>query len=244
MGQQRKAIEIENNLGNLEEVKPVYVGNLDVEKLQSDQKMNKLIERARIDRLDDTFFKEFVYGAGESKDTSKKSKKEALEDLGADDSEFDEMSIPKLDSDKCLSLWQPWASLLVKGHKRHEGRTWYTPHRGYLWISAGSKKLEKATFDSVVSDCITENLKNYNSDITDNLPDDYPISYLLGRVFIKDCMDQASYRKKYPNGTSTSEYVLICEEAEELPYPLPLSSEHKIFDLNQYMLEAASQQLI
>ena len=104
--QQRKAIEVENNLGNLEEVKPVYVGNLDVEKLQSDQKMNKLIERARIDRLDDTFFKEFVYGAGESKE--KKSKRE---DLEADS--VDEMSIPKLDSDKCLSFWLTEEATLV-----------------------------------------------------------------------------------------------------------------------------------
>ena len=51
------------------------------------------------------------------------------------DRELMEMS----DDGMCLSLHQPWASLLVMGIKRHEGRTWYTQHRGRLWIHAGSK---------------------------------------------------------------------------------------------------------
>lgn len=34
--------------------------------------------------------------------------------------------------DKCLTLHQPWASLLVYGVKRIEGRGWKTLHRGKL----------------------------------------------------------------------------------------------------------------
>ncbi len=44
------------------------------------------------------------------------------------------------DEGMCLSMHQPWASLLIKGIKKHEGRTWYTPHRGRLWIHAASKQ--------------------------------------------------------------------------------------------------------
>nr|CAD7453256.1 unnamed protein product [Timema tahoe] len=51
------------------------------------------------------------------------------------DREFLEMC----DEGYCLSMHQPWASLLVAGIKEHEGRTWYTAHRGRLWIAAGSK---------------------------------------------------------------------------------------------------------
>ena len=43
------------------------------------------------------------------------------------------------DDGMCLSMHQPWASLLVMGIKIHEGRTWYSQHRGRLWIHAGSK---------------------------------------------------------------------------------------------------------
>ena len=51
------------------------------------------------------------------------------------DRELMEMS----DDGMCLSMHQPWASLLVMGIKIHEGRTWYSQHRGRLWIHAGSK---------------------------------------------------------------------------------------------------------
>lgn len=35
-----------------------------------------------------------------------------------------------------LSLWQPWASLLVHGRKRVETRSWHSWHRGPLFIHA------------------------------------------------------------------------------------------------------------
>lgn len=39
----------------------------------------------------------------------------------------------------CLSLWQPWASLLVGGRKRVETRGWPIRHRGRLLIHAAKK---------------------------------------------------------------------------------------------------------
>jgi hypothetical protein len=47
----------------------------------------------------------------------------------------DEDLLKMVDYGKCLSLHQPWASLLVAGIKTVEGRSWYTPHRGRLWIA-------------------------------------------------------------------------------------------------------------
>jgi hypothetical protein len=37
---------------------------------------------------------------------------------------------------KCLSLWQPWASLIIIGAKRFETRSWETLYRGPLLIHA------------------------------------------------------------------------------------------------------------
>ncbi len=45
------------------------------------------------------------------------------------------------DTGQCMSMHQPYASLLVGGIKMHEGRAWYTPHRGRLWIAAAAKVL-------------------------------------------------------------------------------------------------------
>ena len=39
-----------------------------------------------------------------------------------------------------LSMHQPWASLLVCGIKRIEGRSWLSKHRGRLWIHSTSQK--------------------------------------------------------------------------------------------------------
>lgn len=43
----------------------------------------------------------------------------------------------KADKMACLTMHQPWASLLVYGIKRAEGRGWNTDFRGRLWIHAG-----------------------------------------------------------------------------------------------------------
>lgn len=40
---------------------------------------------------------------------------------------------------KAISLWQPWASLMVLGHKRIETRTWKTDYTGELAIHAAKR---------------------------------------------------------------------------------------------------------
>ncbi len=42
----------------------------------------------------------------------------------------------------CISMHQPWASLLVHGIKRVEGRAWPTEHRGTLWVHATAQAPE------------------------------------------------------------------------------------------------------
>ena len=37
---------------------------------------------------------------------------------------------------KCISLWEPWASLMYVGAKKNETRSWPTKHRGPLLICA------------------------------------------------------------------------------------------------------------
>lgn len=42
---------------------------------------------------------------------------------------------------KAITLHQPWATLLARGIKKHETRTWNTLHRGPLIIHAGKAKI-------------------------------------------------------------------------------------------------------
>jgi len=41
--------------------------------------------------------------------------------------------------DPCITLWEPWASLLVHGAKTIETRGWRTHHTGPLWIHAAKR---------------------------------------------------------------------------------------------------------
>lgn len=41
---------------------------------------------------------------------------------------------------KALTICQPYAALIVRGEKRVENRTWWTPYRGPLLIHAGKSR--------------------------------------------------------------------------------------------------------
>lgn len=75
---------------------------------------------------------------------------------------------------KCLTVHQPYASLIVAGVKRVENRTWTTRHRGPLLIHAG---------------------RSYDPDapLPPDCPDvrDLPYGAIIGRVTLLDCVPLA-----------------------------------------------------
>lgn len=83
----------------------------------------------------------------------------------------------------CLSMHQPWATLLVKGIKKTEGRSWYTSHRGRLWIASTSKQPSSETIKA---------LETHYQETTgvSAFPTSYPTASLLGCVNIKDVVQE------------------------------------------------------
>lgn len=151
------------------------------------------------------------------------------------DKEFQEMSDMKC----CMSMHQPWASLLIAGIKMHEGRSWYTAHRGRLWIASTAKPAD--------SDEIKRMEKFYQLHLKDEnlkLPTQYPPGVLLGCVKVTDCLPQEEYRKIYPNGESESPFVFICDDPQELPVRFPVKGEHKIYKLDSNIHSAANKTLL
>ncbi|CAG9563779.1 unnamed protein product [Danaus chrysippus] len=138
------------------------------------------------------------------------------------------------DTGRCLSMHQPWASLLVEGIKMHEGRTWYTSHRGRLWIASTVRAPE----DSVV-----RALENQYSVLYPEkqikFPSFYPTGCLLGCVTVDDCLSQEEYAKKYPDGESDSPYVFICSNPISLRLRFPIKGQHKIYTLDKTIHQAA-----
>lgn len=50
---------------------------------------------------------------------------------------------------KALTIQQPWAQLIVTGHKTIENRTWKTEYRGPLYIHAGKRMYDMPTAEIV-----------------------------------------------------------------------------------------------
>ncbi|CAH1254531.1 TRIP4 [Branchiostoma lanceolatum] len=142
------------------------------------------------------------------------------------------------DDGMCLSMHQPWASLLVLGIKKHEGRTWYSPHRGRLWIAAASKQPSQEEVAEV---------ENAHRIIANEphlqFPKDYPVACLLGCVDVADVLPQEEYREQYPDGESASDFVFICENFQELIIKFPIKGKHKIWRLDPTTHKAAKKGL-
>ncbi|KAF9422321.1 hypothetical protein HW555_001911 [Spodoptera exigua] len=146
------------------------------------------------------------------------------------DLELQEMS----DTGRCLSMHQPWASLLVEGIKLHEGRTWYSSHRGRLWIASTVKPP-----DQEVVRAIENQYRVLYPETEVKFPSFYPTGCLLGCVNVDDCLPQEEYQKKYPGGESDSPYVFICSNPISLRLRFPIKGAHKIYALDKTIHQAA-----
>ncbi|NWH34956.1 TRIP4 protein, partial [Chloropsis hardwickii] len=140
--------------------------------------------------------------------------------LRIQDRELQEIS----DDGWCLSLHQPWASLLVRGIKRVEGRTWYTSHRGRLWIAATAKRPSPQE----ISELEATYRMLLHKDV--EFPSDYPSGCLLGCVDVTDCLSQEQFQEQYPDLSqeSGSPFVFICTNPQEMVLKFPIKGKHKI----------------
>ncbi|XP_066557826.1 activating signal cointegrator 1 [Amia ocellicauda] len=144
------------------------------------------------------------------------------------------------DGGYCLSMHQPWASLLVLGIKRVEGRTWYTSHRGRLWIAAAAKRPTPQEIAQV--EAMYRNLYRTAPDF----PKEYPTGCLLGCVNVIDCLSQEQFQEQHPKTCeeSGSPFVFICSNPQELLVKFPMKGKHKIWKLDRQYHQGAKKGLM
>ncbi len=63
---------------------------------------------------------------------------------------------------KAITIWQPWASLLVSGQKIYETRSWATTYRGPIAIHA-AKRPVRQTIDALAKGNLLETLALFES---------------------------------------------------------------------------------
>ncbi|KAM6409577.1 activating signal cointegrator 1 [Rhynochetos jubatus] len=156
--------------------------------------------------------------------------------LRIQDRELQEIS----DDGWCLSVHQPWASLLIRGIKRVEGRTWYTSHRGRLWIAATAKRPSPQE----ISELETTYRMLLGKDV--EFPSDYPSGCLLGCVDVTDCLSQEQFNEQYPDLSqeSGSPFVFICTNPQEMVVKFPIKGKPKIWKLDAKIHQGAKKGLM
>lgn len=139
---------------------------------------------------------------------------------------------------KCLSMWQPWASLLIWGFKRFEGRVWDTDYRGPLWIHAGAKVPDKETIENVEN----QYRKLYQGVDLPPFPTTYPTGCVIGVVDLQDVIDQKVYTENVPKrytGESTEEHLFVVRNPRRLLVNVKCTGNKGIFDLEESVVEGA-----
>jgi hypothetical protein len=90
---------------------------------------------------------------------------------------------------KVIVVRQPWAWLIVNGHKNIENRTWATRYRGSLLIQASATLPSRAA--------LTE-FRSYASRRGVTLPDHFETGGIVGLVHVDDCVTES--RSKWFDG--------------------------------------------
>ena len=136
----------------------------------------------------------------------------------------------------CLTMHQPWASLLVYGIKRAEGRGWTTDFRGRLWIHAAAKE----PTPELIASCeehYREIYRLHGDSIAIDFPKHYPTSALVGCVDVVDVVPfQDLSAMHIPSSVEEEEmgspFVFLCQNYRRLMLPFSLKGEHKLWKMN------------
>lgn len=143
---------------------------------------------------------------------------------------------------KCISMHQPWASLLVAGIKTVEGRSWSTTYRGPLWIASTVKKCDTAAADRARLEYAT-----YTGS-TEGFPTSFPSASLLGLVDVRNCLARDEWQRCVQRGDlkderNDSSFLFVCDCPRQLTIPLPVRGMHRIWSLPASTAMAATLDL-
>ena len=108
---------------------------------------------------------------------------------------------------KAISIRQPWAWLIIEGHKPIENRTWPTNFRGDIQIHAAKGCTVQEYTDAV------EFVRSFNPTLAAGIPPLHQLDKggIIGLVRITDCV------RKHPSPFFVGPWGFVMDK----PYPLP-----------------------
>jgi activating signal cointegrator 1 len=163
---------------------------------------------------------------------------------------------------KCLSLWQPWATLLATGKKRVETRSWELRYRGPLLIHA-AKKWEPELAEVAVGLFFRGNLESLGivfdaDERAIKAGWGLPFGAIVGRVDVTDCFRTEDVRDGLSEATvatgpgyrlldiniserafgdySPGRFAFLCANAVKFDVPIPYRGAQGLFDVPDQVL--------
>lgn len=143
---------------------------------------------------------------------------------------------------KCISLIQPWASLVIRGAKRYETRSWETSYRGPLLIAA-CKKFPADCKTLCLSDPFFTALDLIDPQSVETLP----LGCILGRVSLAACLPAAEVQAKLDDeerafGDFTAgRFAWLLDDPVRYANPLPWRGSLGLFDVpDSFLTELAA----
>ncbi|HVS73124.1 MAG TPA: ASCH domain-containing protein [Phycisphaerae bacterium] len=146
---------------------------------------------------------------------------------------------------KCLSLWQPWATLVVIGAKKFETRSWPTSHRGWLLIHAAKKRDRESLRDAIEDVFFSDPLKK--AGYAD--PEMLPFGAIIGMVALESCrlihhdntMGYSSHRlPDYPERAlgnfAPGRFAWELRDFGRFSRPVPFKGCQGIFDVSEELV--------
>lgn len=128
---------------------------------------------------------------------------------------------------KCLTVHQPWAWLIVNGHKDVENRVWSTRYRGPLLIHASK------TFDHEGAKSVYERIKSGRLPRIE-FPPGYHSGCIVGAVILNRCETWWTAIKTGPRSPwhNMGAWGWHLENATRFAAPAPLRGRQRIFNVS------------
>ncbi len=127
---------------------------------------------------------------------------------------------------KCISVRQPWATLLVLGVKPVENRTWSTKYRGELYIHAGKAYDKEDVFYEIVEGLSAADRQKLNDAGIVKLSQ-IGFGAIIGSVNLDDIVTDCTH--KYANQELGTFHWMVT--ARSLVFPVPWKGQLGLFEV-------------
>lgn len=131
---------------------------------------------------------------------------------------------------KCLSIKQPWASLIVMGLKDIENRNWKTTYRGPLLIHASK------TYD-LEGEMWLQSQPAYKEECLTLIKEGYLLPCRFPRGLIIGCVDMIECFAAHPSKWFWGEYGFIFINPRKFSAYLPYHGFPGLFDVPDKIVE-------